>query len=252
MPAAADTVSAMDEIIPPPLPKERAWLDRLQAVLEVFLLSGLVSGFFAVLPFSLQAKGGLALTRDARTVALYLLLDTGISLILLFVILGVHRETLRGLGMRFTHWRFDAVLGLGVVPVLFILNAMVGVGFRILLPRYYIDRNPLTEIIHTPQELALFLLSAFVAGGIKEELQRAFIITRFRRHLGGAWLGLVIWSLAFGAGHYAQGLQGIVAATLFGFLFGLIYLLRGSLIAPILAHSLYDTAALLGYWISRS
>jgi membrane protease YdiL (CAAX protease family) len=252
MSVAADTVSMMNEIIPPPTPKERTWLDRLQAILEIFLLSGLVSGFFAVLPFSLHTGGSLALTRDARTVALYLLLDTGISLTLLFLVLGSHRETLRDLGMRFNQWRFDAVLGLIVVPVLFVLNTIVGVGFRTLLPRYYMDRNPLTEIIRTPQELALFLLSAFVAGGIKEELQRAFIITRFRRHLGGAWLGLVVWSLAFGAGHYAQGLQGVVAAALFGFLFGLIYLLRGNLIAPILAHSLYDTAALLGYWFSRN
>jgi membrane protease YdiL (CAAX protease family) len=249
---AADTVCVMNEITPPSPRTDRTWLDRLQAIIEVFLLSGLVSGFFAVLPFSLRAEGNLSLTRDARTVALYLLLDTGICLVLLFIVLGAHRETLRDLGVRFAHWRFDALLGFGVVPVLFVLNMVVGLAFRTLLPRYYIDRNPLTEIIHTPQELALFLLSAFIAGGIKEELQRAFILTRFRRYLGGAWVGLFVWSLAFGAGHYAQGLQGVAAAALFGFLFGLIYLLRGSLIAPIVAHSLYDTAALLGYWFSRN
>jgi membrane protease YdiL (CAAX protease family) len=242
----------MNEITPAQDRTERPWLERLQAVIEVLLLSGLVSGFFAVLPFSLRTKGSLSLTKDARTVALYLLLESGITLVLLFMVLRAHRETLRDLGWRWAQWRFDAVLGIGIVPVLFLLNAAVGLAFRALLPRYYIDRNPLTEIIHTPQELVLFLLSAFIAGGIKEELQRAFIIIRFRQYLGGAWLGLLIWSLAFGAGHYAQGLQGIVAATLFGFLFGLVYLARGSLVAPILAHSLYDSAALFAYWFSRS
>jgi membrane protease YdiL (CAAX protease family) len=252
MTVAADTVCKMNELIPTPGRAERTWLDKLQAVIEVFLLSGLVSGFFAVLPFSLRTRGTLSITRDAQTVALYLLLETGITLVLLFVVLRAHHETLRDLGWRCTHWRFDVVLGIGVVPVLFLLNTAVGLAFRTLLPKYFIDRNPITEIIRTPQELALFLLSAFIAGGIKEELQRAFIIIRFRQYLGGAWLGLLIWSLAFGAGHYAQGLQGVVAATVFGFLFGLVYLARGSLIAPIVAHSLYDTAALLGYWFSRS
>lgn len=242
----------MNEINPLPDRPAKPWLDRIQALIEVFLLSGLVSGFFAILPFSFRAKGSLLLTRDARTVALYLLLESGITLVLLVVVLRAHRETIRDLGWRFRQWRFDVVLGLGVVPVLFLLNMAVGVAFRALLPKYYMERNPLTEIIHTPQELVLFLLSAFIAGGIKEELQRAFIITRFRQYLGGAWLGLLIWSLAFGAGHYAQGLQGVLAATLFGFLFGLVYLARGSLVAPILAHSVYDSAALLGYWFSRS
>jgi membrane protease YdiL (CAAX protease family) len=104
------------------------------------------------------------------------------------------------------------------------------------------------EIIQTPQQLALFIFSALVAGGIKEELQRAFILNRFRRYLGGAWVGLVIWSLAFGAGHYVQGVQGIVIASLYGFVFGITYILSGSLLAPIVAHSVYDTLALLAYW----
>jgi membrane protease YdiL (CAAX protease family) len=58
----------------------------------------------------------------------------------------------------------------------------------------------------------------------------------------------VIWSLAFGAGHYVQGVPGIVIASLYGFIFGTIYLLSGSLIAPIVAHGVYDSLAILAYW----
>ena len=64
-------------------------------------------------------------------------------------------------------------------------------------------------------------------------------------------LGLILWSFAFGAGHYLQGLQGAAAAGLFGLLFGIVYLARGSLVAPIVAHGSYDTAALLGYWFIK-
>ncbi len=242
----------MNSLIPTPERAERPWLDRCQALIEVLLLSGLVSGFFAVLPFSLRIKGNSSLTKDVQTVVRYLLLESWITLVLLFAVLRAHCETMRDLGWRTRRWLSDATIGVALVPVLFFLSGAVNLCFRSWLPKYYVDRNPLTDIIRTPHDLALFLLVALIAGGIKEELQRAFILIRFREHLGGAGVGLLVWSLAFGAGHYVQGLQGIVAATVFGFLFGLLYLARGSLIAPIVAHSLYDTAALLGYWFTRN
>lgn len=227
-------------------------LDKLQAVIEVLLLSGLVSGFFAAIPFSFPLKGRTSMIlMDARIASASLLLEAWISFILLWLVLRVHRENLRDLGLHFARWRADVIVGLALVPMLFLANLLVALGFRYLLPKYLLDRNPLTEMIRTPSDLGLFIVSALVAGGIKEELQRGFMLTRFKRHLGGSGVGLVVWSLAFGAGHYLQGLQGIVAATLFGFLFGAVYLARGSLLVPIVTHGVYDTVALLGYWFSK-
>ncbi len=250
--SAADTVSNMNDLLPTPDRVERRWMDRLQALVEVLLLSGLVSGFFAVLPFSLRSTGNPAVTKDVPSIVLYLLLESWITLVLLFAILRVHHESIRDLGWRTAQWATDATYGVVLVPLLFVLSGAVNLSFRSWLPKYYVERNPLTDMIRTPHDLGLFLLAAFIAGGIKEEFQRAFILIRFREHLGGAGVGLLVWSVAFGLGHYVQGLQGVVAATLFGFLFGLVYLARRSLIAPIVAHSLYDASALLGYWLTRS
>ena len=94
----------------------------------------------------------------------------------------------------------------------------------------------------------MFIIAGIVAGGIKEELQRAFILRRFSHHLGGAGIGLVTWSLVFGAGHYSQGVQGMCAASILGFIFGILYLIRGNLILPITAHAVYNTLTLLIYW----
>jgi membrane protease YdiL (CAAX protease family) len=129
------------------------------------------------------------------------------------------------------------------------INALVAVVFKIYLPQYFVEKNPITELIHTRQQLVLIVISALIAGGIKEELQRALILTRFGSYLGGAWLGLVLWSGVFGAGHYVQGVQGVVIATIYGFVFGIIYLMSGSLIAPIIAHGAYDAIALIAYWL---
>lgn len=251
-PGPVDRVLRMNDFPLAPEPPENPWLDRFQAIIEVLLLSGLVSGFFAALPFSIRSTGhpGMILS-NARIVVATILLEAGICLLLLWVLLRLHRETLRDLSLHFDRWISDLAWGATLVPILFLANFLVTAGFRFFLPQYYLDRNPLTEIIRTPAELAMFIGAALVAGGIKEEVQRAFILTRFRQHLGGAILGLLLWSAVFGAQHYVQGLQGIVAASLFGFLFGAVYLIRGSLLAPIVAHGIYDTVALLGYWFSR-
>jgi membrane protease YdiL (CAAX protease family) len=167
-------------------------------------------------------------------------------------VLGAHGQSLGYLGLRATHWRADALFGILLIPLLLVLNGVVAKFTEVYLPAHYIESNPLTEIIQTPGDLALFIICAILVGGIKEELQRAFILKRFESHLGGAKLGLVLWSIAFGVGHYVQGLQGMITAALLGFVFGIAFLLRGRLIAPMVAHSVYNTAALLGYWYTTT
>jgi len=41
-------------------------------------------------------------------------------------------------------------------------------------------------------------------------------------------------------------------ATVYGFAFGLLYILSGSLTAPIIAHGIYDALVLVAYWFLRS
>ena len=223
----------------------------MQAAFEVLLMSGLLSSFLAGLPLSLLGGNSAELLEnDAKLISLFVLLEAGFAFLILFMVLRVRRENLQSLGLEWARWKPKLIIGLALVPFLFLINILVAVAFRLYLPAYYIEQNPLTEIIHTPQQLILFIFSALIAGGIKEELQRAFILNRFRRYLGGSAVGLLVWSLAFGAGHYVQGLQGVLIASIFGFVFGLVYIMSGSLIAPIIAHGTYDTIALLGYWFS--
>lgn len=244
----------MDDLeIPRTSPRTR-WADRFQAFVEILLLSGLISSFVAGLIFSaFLGKRVNALDTDATIVTIFLLAEAGITFLILAAVMKARRESIGSLGLQWNRWKSYSLLGLVLVPFFFAINIVVALIFRIYFPDYYIETNPLTAIIQTPQHLILFIISALIAGGIKEELQRAFILNRFRRYLGGAWLGLVLWSLAFGAAHYVQGVQGITIAALYGLVFGILYLMTGSLIAPIVAHGAYDTLALLAYWfIGRS
>ena len=144
------------------------------------------------------------------------------------------------------------LFGLAIVPILFGVNGVVTVLFRTYLPQLLQEHNPLAELVRTPQDLALFTGTALIAGGIKEELQRAFILRRFQAFLGGANLGLIVWSAMFAIGHTIQGWQGVVVAGIYGLVFGILYLARGTLIAPMVAHGVYDAVALFGYWFTKS
>ncbi len=225
-------------------------VDRLLAIFEVLLLSGLPSSSIALSLF--HRKSVEFLINDPKILSAFLLLEAGITFLLLTIVLKAHGETFVSLGLQWDRWKPNLLIGLALVPLLFLINTIVVFVFHVYLPKYYLEQNPLTGIIHTPQQLALFIFSALVAGGIKEEFQRAFILCRFGRYLGGAGLGLVLWSIAFGAGHYVQGMQGIAIATIYGLVFGITYLVSRSLIAPIVAHGAYDTIALLAYWFFSS
>jgi membrane protease YdiL (CAAX protease family) len=244
--------SSEDSPLPIEIPRN-TWADRILALFEIVMLSGLVSGFLAVLPFSFFYVKDLGLMlKNTKLMSLYLLTDSGITFLILGTILKIHRESLRSLGATWENWKRNLILGLAMVPLFFLINGLVETFFKVFLPRFYFETNPLTEPIHTPQELALFALTVLLAGGIREELQRAFILNRFRNYLGGAAIGLVVWSILFGALHSVQHAQGVVIAVVFGFCFGLAYLKTGSLIAPIVAHGTYDVLAVLAYWFSSS
>ncbi len=237
----------MDESPPVELAPKSSPLDRVQAVLEILIVSGVLSSLLAAVPFSLR-KAGPALLQDARLISAFILLEAGITLVFLTALLRVHGETFSDLGLNRKRWVANAAIGLAFLPLFFLTNTLVSELFRRFLPQFYLDRNPLIDMVRSPRDLVLFLVSGLVAGGVKEELQRAFILTRFRQHLGGAWPGLVLWSAAFAAGHYLQGVQGVVVAGVLGLLFGILYLVRQSLVAPIVSHAAYDTVVLIGYW----
>lgn len=229
-------------------PKRHTWVERARALFEVILLGGVVSSYVAIVPLQILGAEERRFLKDARWITGFVLMEAAVALMLVLALMRVHREKFSDLGLHAARWRQNVAVGLALVPCLFLINGFVAVIIRRFFPAFYLDHNPLIETIRTPRDLVLFLIAVVLAGGFKEEIQRAFILNRFRDHLGGVTVGLVVWSLAFGAQHYVQGVQGAVAAALFGLVFGIVYLVRDSLVAPIVAHGIYDATALLGYW----
>ena len=141
----------------------------------------------------------------------------------------------------------EVVLGLLLVPVAVLMVGVLIGSIRTLAPGLHnVPENPL-EALATggAGAAALFGVVAIVAGGIREELQRAFLLQRFERHLGGATMGVVVLSTAFGLGHALQGWDAAIATGTLGAFWAIVYLRRRSSIAPIVSHAGFNSIEVL-------
>jgi membrane protease YdiL (CAAX protease family) len=132
----------------------------------------------------------------------------------------------------------EALRGLAlVVPIMVAVTTVVWT-LRTLFPwMHTVEQNPLEAFLDSPVEAAVFLVVVVLAGGVREELQRAFVLHRFEQRLGGVRLGLVLFSITFGALHLDQGVDVSVAIGLLGLLWGIIYVRRRSAVLPMVNHA---------------
>lgn len=146
-------------------------------------------------------------------------------------------------------------LGVGVRLVPLILLAVYGmlIIVRLVAPWLHnVPENPLESMVNSPLGLAAFLVVVVVAGGIREELQRAFLLHRFKHDLGGGAVGLAITSMAFGLGHALQGWDAVLVTGMLGAVWGWMYLSRGSAAASIGSHAAFNTLELVRAFVGRA
>jgi membrane protease YdiL (CAAX protease family) len=147
------------------------------------------------------------------------------------VFLGDRRQTVEG------------ALGLLLAPVvLFIIWFTLWLLHAVAPALRTVPENPFETLAASREGAFVLVLLAVVAGGIREEIQRAFLLHRFQADLGGAGWGLVVTSLAFGLGHVVQGWDAVVVTTLLGAAWGALYLARASLTAGMVSHALANAA----------
>ena len=177
---------------------------------------------------------------NSRVLGLLLLADATCTIAFLWCMQRFRGRKLRSLGWsrrgRVREFRLGLQVFLGLILLMFLLSAFI----QAVIPGWVTEENLILALLETPADLAIFLVASLYAGGIKEELQRAFILTRFEDHLGGALPGLVLWSAVFGSLHYTQGADNAVKAGFLGLVLGLLYWKRQRLEAPIVAHTLFN------------
>jgi membrane protease YdiL (CAAX protease family) len=218
------------------------------AWVEIVLCSGYPTQI--AIGFALQAAGIGPLRGDGSLSAAFIfalsLLDTVVLLSFIIWLLMRRAESPRQ--VFFGDRPAGPEVAMGVLSLPFVIALVAALMFAILRVAPWLHNvpdNPLESFLGTQTGLVLFLVVVIVAGGIREELQRAFLLHRFRGDLGRPWMGVLITSLAFGLGHTLQGLDAAIITGSLGALWGVMYIRRGSAIAPIVSHSLFNSAELV-------
>jgi membrane protease YdiL (CAAX protease family) len=231
-PAPASVSSAVRAT---PAPTERA-----TALLEVILCSGFPTQIVLQVTFALV--GRVPLGADGRLNLWYVvalqLTDAVLLTALIAVFLRARGEDLREVCLGSRPVSREALAGVPMIFGAFAVALGVLIAVQLFAPWLHnVERNPLQDLISRPSDAAVFAVVVVVAGGLREEIQRAFLLRRFERWLGGPTVGLVVTSAVFGAGHALQGADAAIATGLLGAFWGLVYLRRRSIAAPVVSHA---------------
>jgi membrane protease YdiL (CAAX protease family) len=222
---------------------------RVIAVVEVLLCSSLPT---QIVIGQLLAIAGVSPRTDAGQLApafafALLLIDSVVLAALMVVLTRAHGESPRALWLGDRPVMREIGFGLALVPLVFLMVGLLLAGLMRLLPGLHnVTENPIEQLAAGgPHQAAMLGLIAVLAGGVREELQRAFLLRRFEQHLGGPVAGVIVLSVAFGLGHYPQGWDAVVATGALGAIWAIVYLWRRSSVAPIVSHAGFNSLEVL-------
>ncbi len=231
-------------------PRRRVWPPRAIAALEVLLCSDYPTQF--ALASTLAAFGVGAFDRHGQLRVSYVvglsLGDTVLLLGLVLLFIRAHGERAGDVFLGRRPVLEEILRGLPLTFAALLIGAMVLLAIQRFAPSLHtVAHNPLQDLVTTRARAWLFGLVVIVAGGLREELQRAFLLHRFEQSLGGGALGVLITSAAFGGGHLLQGVDAAIATGLLGAFWGFVYLRRRSAVASIVSHSGFDLLQIVQY-----
>lgn len=188
---------------------------------------------------ALTPEGGLSLPFLAWTSAL----DTVLLLSLIVWLTRRRGESAARLFFGQKPAARETLLGVALAPAVLGLITVTMLVIRLVAPALRtVPENPLEALAKSREGLLILLAMVTLAGGVREELQRAFLLDRFRRDLGGPATGLLVTTVGFGIGHLLQGWDAVIVTGLLGLMWGIVYLRRGSTIAPMVSHALANAA----------
>jgi membrane protease YdiL (CAAX protease family) len=99
--------------------------------------------------------------------------------------------------------------------------------------------------MRNPLDAAIFMVVVVLAGGVREELQRGFILHRFGQSLGGMWVGNLTFGVAFGLLHFDQGWDIALVIGLLGLAWGAFFIRRGSVLMSVANHAGFNAAQVM-------
>jgi len=148
------------------------------------------------------------------------------------------------IGLGRIRWRPDVLGGVGLATLIGVPGLALYQIARTLGVNASVEP---AELYDTWWRIPVLLLLAFGNGWAEEVIVVGFLLTRLRQLKVNPWLALAISSLLRGAYHLYQGFGAGLGNVAMGMVFGYAWQRTGRLWPLIIAHTLIDTVAFVGY-----
>ncbi|HEX8488661.1 MAG TPA: CPBP family intramembrane glutamic endopeptidase [Propionibacteriaceae bacterium] len=167
-----------------------------------------------------------------------------VPVLLVLYLLRVRRPSARGIGFDLRRPRSDLLFGLVVAAGIGIPGLGLYLGARALGINTQVQASALADNWWT---VPVLILAAAQNAVLEEVVMIGYLFTRLRQ-LRWRWVWIVLGSaLVRGSYHLYQGFGGFVGNLIMGAIFGLIYL-RFRRVGPlVVAHTVLDIVAFVGY-----
>jgi membrane protease YdiL (CAAX protease family) len=166
-----------------------------------------------------------------------------VSLILFF--LWRNGEPVARIGWTLRNGWKEVALGVGLFPPLFFGAALLEKLF--LNAGLSAPSTPLPSFLDV-QGLVQALLATVlvvVVAVAEETIFRGYLLLRFAQLTRSSLVAVLLSSLIFSLGHGYEGTAGLATVGVMGAAFALVYLWRGSLVAPAVMHFLQDLLSIV-------
>lgn len=244
------------------LPQPTALSRRLLAreVWLVFALSLGASGVFALISLIGDATSGTPLRRQATVVAgsyappdrpwlelafqLAHLTFRAVPVLLALYLLARSGETRHDIGLDGAEPARDAGRGMALAAVV----GGAGLGFYLLVHALGVNLTVVAaDLPAVWWRYPVLVLQAFSNGLLEEVLVAAYLLRRLAQLGWSDGRALAVSAGLRGSYHLYQGLGGFAANAVMGVVFGRLYQRWGRVVPLVVAHTLQDTVAFVGY-----
>jgi membrane protease YdiL (CAAX protease family) len=201
---------------------------------------------FLIVPSMVFSFLALGVSRmDFTSVAIATIVRDLALVNLVFYFIWRNGESLRHLGWTWKNgWR-EVFLGVVLfLPFTYGSNALekflekVGITVPSGAPPSFL-------LVHGLPDIVLAFLLVVIVALAEETIFRGYLLLRFQGARLGPLAAAVLASVIFSLGHGYEGAAGVITVGAMGLFFALLYLWRGSLVAPVILHFLQDFSGLI-------
>jgi membrane protease YdiL (CAAX protease family) len=188
-----------------------------------------------VLSLFITRQGGLGFV---PTAVMIIIRDVSLVTLILYFIWR-NRESVARLGWVFDGFGREVLIGTGLFVPMFVATSLLDSALQSAGFSAPATPTPAFLTVRGPNEVLLALALVAVVAVSEETIFRGYLLLRLRSLITTA-PAILLSSFIFSLGHGYEGASGLTTVGVMGAILAIVYVWRGTLVAPITMHFLQD------------